>query len=155
EGQHLLDRSFPSGTTALTDVVVEDRADVPAVRRAVAGVEGVESVSGPVSEGPPGTLIQATLEISPYSTEPFDLVEPIPEAPPQVAPSTRVGGPTAVEFDVRDAAGWDSIVIPPIILVVVFLILMGLLRAVVAPLILIGTVILSFLAALGVGYFTF
>ena len=45
--------------------------------------------------------------------------------------------------------------IPPIILLVVFLILIGLLRAVVAPLILIGTVILSFLAALGVGYFVF
>jgi RND superfamily putative drug exporter len=72
-----------------------------------------------------------------------------------VAPSTLIGGPSAVEFDVRDAAGWDSEVIPPIILVVVFLILMALLRAVVAPLILIGTVILSFLAALGVGYFVF
>jgi RND superfamily putative drug exporter len=155
EGQHLLDKSFPSGATALTDIVVANRADVPAVRRAVARVEDVESVSGPVSEGPPGTLIQATLAISPYSTEAFDLVEPIREAAHEVAPSTLVGGPTAVEFDVRDAAGWDSIVIPPIILVVVFLILMGLLRAVVAPLILIGTVILSFLAALGVGYFTF
>ena len=66
-----------------------------------------------------------------------------------------IGGPTAVEFDVRDAAGWDSKVIPPLILLVVFLILVGLLRAVVAPLVLIGTVILSFLAALGVGYFVF
>ncbi len=155
EGQHLLERSFPSGATALTDIVVADRADVPAVRRAVAGVEDVEAVSGPVSEGPPGTLIQATLAISPYSTEAFDLVEPIREAAHQVAPSTLVGGPTAVEFDVRDAAGWDSIVIPPIVLLVVLLILIGLLRAVAAPLVLIGTVILSFLAALGFGYFAF
>jgi putative drug exporter of the RND superfamily len=153
EGQHLLDKSFPSGATALTDVVVEDRADVPAVRRAVAGVDGVEAVSPPVSEGPPGTLVQAILEPNPYSTEAFDLVEPMREAAHRVAPSTLVGGPTAVEFDVRDAAGWDSIVIPPIVLLVVLLILIGLLRAVVAPLILIGTVILSFLAALGVGYF--
>ena len=66
-----------------------------------------------------------------------------------------MGGATAVEFDVREAAAWDSAVIPPIVLVVVFLILVLLLRAVVAPLILIGTVILSFLAALGVGYFVF
>ena len=126
-----------------------------AVRSAVAGVEGVEAVSRPVAEGPPGTLVQATLEPNPYSTEAFDLVEPIREAAHGVAPGTLVGGPTAIEFDVRDAAGWDSIVIPPIILVVVLLILIGLLRAVVAPLILIGTVILSFLAALGVGYFAF
>jgi RND superfamily putative drug exporter len=155
EGQHLLDRSFPSGTTALTDIVVPSNAEVPAVRRSVAQVDGVEAVSGPVAEGPPGTLVQATLEPNPYSTDAFDLVEPIREAAHGVSPEALVGGPTAVEFDVRDAAGWDSIVIPPIILFVVFLILVGLLRAVAAPLVLIGTVILSFLAALGVGYFVF
>jgi len=153
EGQHLLDKSFPSGTTGLTDVVVKQQSDVPAVRAAVAGVEGVESVSGPVAEGPPGTLLQATLEPNPYSTEGFDLIEPIREAAQQAAPSTLIGGPTAVEFDVRDAAAWDSVAIPPLILLVVFLILIALLRAVMAPLVLIGTVILSFLAALGVGYF--
>ena len=155
EGQHLLDKSFPSGTTALTDVVVEKRSEVPAVRRAVAGVEGVEAVSGPVAEGPPGTLIQATLEPNPYSTEGFETIEPIREAAHAVAPTTLVGGPSAIEADVRDAAGRDSLVIPPIVLIVVLLILIGLLRAVVAPLILVGTVILSFLAALGVGYFVF
>ena len=64
---------------------------------------------------------------------------------------TLVGGASAVEFDVREAAAWDSKVIPPIVLLVVFLILVLLLRALIAPLVLIGTVILSFLAALGVG----
>ncbi|HEY6551175.1 MAG TPA: MMPL family transporter [Solirubrobacterales bacterium] len=155
EGQHLLDRNFPSGTTALTDIVVPDRADVAAVKSSVAGVEGVESVSQPVAAGPPGVLIQATLKPNPYSTDAFDLVEPIRDAAESAVPGTLVGGPTAIEFDVRDAAAWDSIVIPPIILLVVFLILMGLLRSVAAPLVLIGTVIISFLAALGVGYFFF
>jgi RND superfamily putative drug exporter len=155
EGQHLLDRSFPSGTTALTDVVVPKAADVPAVKRAVEGVDGVDEVSEPVAKGPPGTLIQATLEPNPYSTEAFDLIEPIREAAHEVSPGVLVGGPSAVEFDVRDAAGWDSTAIPPLILLVVFLILMLLLRAVAAPLILVGTVILSFLASLGVGYFVF
>ncbi len=155
EGQHLLDKSFPSGTTALTDVVVPDRAEVPGVKRAVAGVKGVEAVSPPVAEGDQGVLIQAILEPNPYSTEAFDLVDPIRDAAHSASPGALVGGPTAVEFDVRDAAGWDSTVIPPIILIVVLLILIGLLRAVAAPLILIGTVILSYLAALGVGYFAF
>jgi RND superfamily putative drug exporter len=155
EGQELLDKSFPSGTTALTDVIVPQGEDVAAVKKAVEGVDGVESVSGPVASGSEGTLIQATLEPNPYSTEAFDLVEPMREAATDAAPEALVGGPSAVEFDVRDAAGWDSIVIPPLILLVVFLILMALLRAVIAPLILIGTVILSFLAALGVGYFVF
>ena len=155
EGQHLLDKSFPSGTTALTNIIVPERSEVTAVRKAVAAVKGVEGVSGPVAEGRPGVLVQAVLEPNPYSTEAFDLVEPIRDATHSASPDATVGGPTAIEFDVRDAASWDSIVIPPIILLVVFLILIGLLRAVVAPLILIGTVILSFLAALGVGYFFF
>jgi RND superfamily putative drug exporter len=155
EGQKLLDKSFPSGTTALTDVVVAEPAEVSAVKKAVAGVDGVEAVSQPVAQGPPGVLLQATLEPNPYSTEAFDMVEPIRAAAHEVSPTALVGGPTAIEFDVRDAAARDSIVIPPIVLLVVLLILIVLLRAVVAPLILIGTVILSFLAALGVGYFVF
>jgi RND superfamily putative drug exporter len=155
EGQHLLDRSFPSGATAPTDIVVANSADVPAVTAAVERVDGVEAVSPPVAEGPPGTLIQATLEPNPYSTAAFDLVEPMRDEAHGASAEVLIGGPTAVEFDVRDAAGWDSKVIPPLILLVVFLILLGLLRAVVAPLVLIGTVILSFLAALGVGYFVF
>ncbi|HWJ42378.1 MAG TPA: MMPL family transporter [Solirubrobacterales bacterium] len=155
EGQHLLDRSFPSGATAPTDVIVPPSGSVAAVKQAVAGVDGVEAVSGAVAQGSPGTLIQATLEPNPYSTEAFELIDPIREAAHEADPGTLVGGPSAIEADVRDAAGWDSTVIPPIILLVVFLILIGLLRAVAAPLVLIGTVILSFLAALGVGYFFF
>jgi RND superfamily putative drug exporter len=155
EGQDLLAESFPAGASAPTDIVVPSESEVPAVTQAVEGVNGVESVTGPVAQGDTGVLVQATLEPEPYSTEAFDLVDPIREAADGAASGTLVGGATAVEFDVRDAAGWDSAVIPPIVLVVVFLILMALLRAVVAPLLLIGTVILSFLAALGVGYFAF
>ncbi len=155
EGQTLVNKSFPSGKTALTDIVVAGPGEVGAVKSAVEGVKGVEEVSGPIASGGPGTLIQATLEPNPYSTEAFDLIEPIRDAAQDTEPEALVGGPSAVEFDVRDAAAWDSIVIPPIILLVVFLILIGLLRAVMAPLVLVGTVILSFLAALGVGYFVF
>jgi putative drug exporter of the RND superfamily len=155
EGQKILSRSFPAGASAPTDIVVPARDQVPEVRRAVAGVDGVEAVSGPVAEGNSGVLVQAILKPNPYSTEAFDLIDPIRDAARRAAEGTLVGGPTAIEFDVREAAAWDSKVIPPIVLVVVFLILVALLRAVVAPLILIGTVILSFLAALGVGYFAY
>ena len=155
EGQDILARSFPAGASAPADVIVPPDGDVQAVTAALEDTDGIEAVSPPVAEGEQGTLVQATLEPPPYSTEAFDLVEPIREAASGAAAGTVVGGASAVEFDVRDAAGWDSTVIPPIVLIVVFLILVLLLRAIVAPLILIGTVILSFLAALGVGYFAF
>ncbi len=155
EGQDILAQSFPAGASAPADVIVPPDGDVQAVTTALEETDGIEAVSPPVAEGEQGILVQATLEPPPYSTEAFDLVEPIREAASGAAAGTVVGGASAVEFDVREAAGWDSTVIPPIVLIVVFLILVLLLRAVVAPLILIGTVIVSFLAALGVGYFVF
>jgi putative drug exporter of the RND superfamily len=155
EGQDLLAKSYPAGQSAPADVIVPPGGDVQAVQTALEQTDGIDAVTGPVAEGRDGTLIQATLDPPPYSTEAFDLVEPIRASAAGAVPGTVVGGATAVEFDVRDAAGWDSTVIPPIVLVVVFLILVLLLRAITAPLILIGTVILSFLAALGVGYFAF
>ena len=155
EGQDLLAQSFPAGASAPADVIVPPGGDVQAVQAALEQTNGIDAVTGPVAEGEQGTLIQATLDPPPYSTEAFDLVEPIRDAAKGAVEGTVVGGASAVEFDVREAAGWDSTVIPPIVLVVVFLILVLLLRAVIAPLILIGTVILSFLAALGVGYFVF
>ncbi len=155
EGQDLLSESFAAGSAAPTEIVVADPSQVAAVTRAAERVPGVESVSPPVAEGDDGVLLQATLEPSPYSTAAYDVIEPIRDAVQEVAPDTLVGGPTAIETDLREAAAWDSLVIPPIVLVVVFLILVLLLRALVAPLVLIGTVILSFAAALGVGYFFF
>jgi putative drug exporter of the RND superfamily len=155
EGQDILSRHFPAGASAPVDIVVPGEEDVPAVRSAVARVDGVEAVTGPVARGDSGVLIQGVIEPEPYSTEAFDLIDPIRDAAHGAAEGTLVGGASAVEFDVREAAAWDSAVIPPIVLVVVFVILALLLRALVAPLVLIGTVILSFLAALGVGYFAF
>ena len=155
EGQDLLAQSFPAGASAPADVIVPPDGDVQAVTAALEETDGIDAVSPPVAEGEQGTLIQATLDPPPYSTEAFDLIEPIRDSASGAVEGTVVGGASAVEFDVREAAGWDSTVIPPIVLVVVFLILVVLLRAVAAPLILIGTVILSFLAALGVGYFAF
>ena len=155
QGQDILAQSFPAGASAPADVIVPPGGDVEAVTSALEETDGIEAVSPPVAEGDEGVLVQATLGPPPYSTEAFDLIEPIREAASGAVQGTIVGGASAVEFDVRDAAAWDSTVIPPIVLVVVFLILVLLLRAVVAPLILIGTVIISFLAALGVGYFVF
>jgi len=154
-GQEILSQSFPAGASAPADIIVRSRGDVQAVSDAVEGVQGVESVSPPVAAGQRGVLLQATLGPPPYSTEAFDLVDPIRDAADRAAPGTLVGGASAIEFDVREAAASDSILIPPIVLLVVLLILVLLLRSVVAPLVLMGTVIISFLAALGVGYFVF
>ena len=66
-----------------------------------------------------------------------------------------VGGGSAFYLDTKIASERDSKVIMPLVLAVVLLILIGLLRALVAPLILMATVVLSFGAALGISALLF
>jgi RND superfamily putative drug exporter len=72
-----------------------------------------------------------------------DTVHAVPGA------DAKVGGYTAVLLDTQRAAGHDRNLIIPLVLLVVLVILGVLLRAIVAPLILVATVVLSFGAALG------
>ncbi len=154
-GQQLLAQSFPSGANAPTDIIVPDPARVDAVRAAVADAPGVSEVR-PVKRGEDGVLLAAVLEPDPFSTEAFELIPAIRAAAKRAGgEATLVGGGTAVEYDLRKAAARDNRVIVPIALVVVLLILIALLRALVAPLMLIATVILSYAAALGVGAVVF
>jgi RND superfamily putative drug exporter len=71
------------------------------------------------------------------------------------APDARVGGVTATDIDSNDTSIRDRTLIIPIVLVVIFVILMLLLRAVLAPALLIGSVIVSFGAAMGVASLVF
>jgi RND superfamily putative drug exporter len=149
EGQELLARSFPAGASAATEIIVTDRADVEAVTAAAEDFEGVAEVR-PAMEGEGGVLLNAVLEPDPYSTEAYDLIPGLRAAVKEAGgPDVLVGGPSAIEHDVREAASRDTKLIPPIALVVVLLILIVLLRAIVAPLLLIATVVLSFAASLG------
>jgi len=154
-GQQLLERSFPGGASAPVDVVVTRPERVAAVRAALERVPGVATVSGPVASGRDGVLLQATLDRDPYSTAAYDLVDDIRRAVRRADAGALVGGASAVERDVRAAASRDTVVIPPVVLAVVFLILVALLRSLVAPLLLIATVMVSFAAALGVSYVVF
>jgi RND superfamily putative drug exporter len=150
EGQALLDKSFPSGSTAPADIVVPDPSRAAAVASAVQRVPGVAAVQ-PGERGTGGVLLHATLRPDPFSKAAEAIVEPMRTAARQAGgPGVLVGGQTAIQLDGREAATRDTTVIVPIALVIVFVILMALLRAVIAPLLLIGTVILSFGASLGV-----
>jgi RND superfamily putative drug exporter len=155
QGQKLLSESFPSGANAPTEIVLHDLLRVEGVRTAVLAVPGVVSVV-PADVTSSTILLKAVLEPEPFSTAAFALIPRLRAAATRAGgPDTLVGGATAVEADLRDAAARDTRAIVPIALVVVFLILVGLLRAVVAPLLLIGTVILSVAASLGVGAVAF
>ena len=156
EAQDLIAQAFPGGTAAPTDIVVRDGGNVERVAAAAGRVDGVAAVSPrPVEEGPEGVLLAAFLDYDPYSKAAYDVVPDLRDAVRSAAPGTLVGGPTAVEVDLREAAADDTRLLIPIALVIVFVILVVLLRALLAPVLLILTVVASFLAALGVGAIVF
>jgi RND superfamily putative drug exporter len=162
-GQDLLDRSFPGGSNAPTEVVVA-RPDlvgevnpVLALQR-VPGVASVRVDKRPTAPGGPGAvlLLEVVLEPKPFSHAAFALIPQIRAAADVGGgPDTIVGGATAIEADLRAATVRDNVRIVPLTLLVVFLILVALLRAVAAPLLLLATVVLSYAAALGVGAVVF
>ena len=105
-------------------------------------------------------LIQTNL--NPFSTEAMDQVNAILDAARGAQPNTTladakvsVAGYPVTLRDTRDFYNSDLRLIIVVTIVVVLLILMLLLRAVVAPLYLVGSVILSYLSAVGIGVVVF
>jgi putative drug exporter of the RND superfamily len=151
KGERVIEDHFPSSADNNLQIVANE-ATTEDVVDAVQNVEGVDP-SGIQTNIPPvdGTqLILVPIEDSAFSEQAFATVERVRDAVHAVPDSDAlVGGNAAVNWDVQEAARHDNNVVIPLVLVMVFLILLALLRAVVAPLLLIGTVVLSFGAALG------
>ncbi|MGC9541009.1 MMPL family transporter [Streptomyces sp. UG1] len=159
-GQEVSARYFPAGSGDPL-VIVSNQAQAQQVGRAVAETRGVvpESLglppgAKPLHEGK--VLLEATMtdpadsEAAKQTVERVrDAVHAIPDA------DAQVGGGTAALLDMDRATTHDNILIIPLVLAVVMLILAVLLRALIAPLLLIGTVILSFAAALGISALAF
>jgi RND superfamily putative drug exporter len=96
-------------------------------------------------------IVNATLTDSYDSQAAYDTVERIRAAVEKVpGADALVGGSSATNLDIQNASRHDRNVIIPLVLLVILVILGIVLRALVAPVILIATVVLSFTAALGV-----
>ncbi|GAA0672530.1 MMPL family transporter [Streptomyces thermocarboxydovorans] len=159
-GQRVSARYFPAGSGDPL-VIVSNQAQAEQVGRAVAATEGVV----PQSLGlPPGAkpsfegkvLFEATMTAPSDSEAAKETVERVRDAVHAVpGADAKVGGGTAALLDMEAATTRDNVVIIPLVLVVVLLILCSLLRALIAPLLLIATVILSFTAALGLSALAF
>ncbi|OIJ24735.1 MMPL family transporter [Nocardioides luteus] len=161
--QVLVDHDMADQSNQL--LVVADAAAQAQVQQALDGVEGLVSTATPAGEvksfplGPAQdgvVAIAAVVDADVTSPEAYDIVGASRSAVHGVdGAEALVTGTSAMMLDTLEASQRDDLVIIPIILVVVLLVLMVLLRAVFAPLILLGTVILSFGAALGISVLLF
>ncbi|MEO8093109.1 MAG: MMPL family transporter [bacterium] len=150
QGQLLIDDQLAAGQTAVT-VVLAPAQDAEAVTAAVGEVEGVVGAARTgVSDDGELARIEVTLGYDPFSAEANDTIPVLREqARAAGGPEAAVGGLTAENFDTTETLRADAQLIVPLILILIFLILCALLRAVVAPLYLVATVVLSYAFALG------
>jgi putative drug exporter of the RND superfamily len=147
-GQDVLAAHFPAGVGSPVIVIADVGATVP-VQRAFAATPGIAVVAPPVT-GDGKVYLSGTLTPPPDSQAAYRVVDRLRADVHGIAGAeAQVGGGTAISLDVERAAAHDRNLIIPIVLLVVFAILVLLLRSLVAPVMLIGTVVLSLLAALG------
>jgi RND superfamily putative drug exporter len=152
-GQTVIDQHFPAGAGQPVIVIGNEpqAAQLVSAFKATPGITGVVETTEAGHAYLQGTLTSAPDGQAAYHT--IDLVRAAVHAVPDA--DAIAGGNTAVALDIQRASTHDREVIIPVILVVVFLILALLLRALIAPLMLIATVVLSFAAALGVSALIF
>jgi RND superfamily putative drug exporter len=161
-GQKLLLTHFPGGEGDPTQIVVNtDKMD--AVAAAIRNAPGVTTIE-PLRDGfqvpggavPPikfvnnKAILNVTLDKAPDSVEAANDIPEIRRLAHQADSTSLVGGTSAVYFDVRTANDRDNKTIIPIILLVITMILGALLRSILSAVLLLGTVVLSYFATLGV-----
>jgi putative drug exporter of the RND superfamily len=164
-GQDVISRHFSdaSATPVLVvaagdrvDAVVRTANEVPGVRKATAYVDPLEALDRHNAGQPPPppklvdgqVLVDVTIDAAPDSPRATGIVRQLRDR--MRAIPARVGGYTATNLDLQLTAQRDRRVVIPLVLGLVLVVLALLLRAIVAPLLLVATVILSFAATLGV-----
>jgi putative drug exporter of the RND superfamily len=154
-GNEALERHFPAGLGSPLTAVVE--ADAAA--KVAKGMEDLESVQLVLPAPLPGEAEKAVLLLvlrgNPYGSEAEAAVKEVRERLHDLSPGGLLGGIPAENLDVEETNARDTKLIVPLVLLVVGLILIAVLRALLAPAYLIGTVVASFAATLGLVTFAF
>lgn len=163
-GQEVISRHYPAGTGSPTTIFT-NQSTARQVAQVAQGVPGVSSVrpltergqAGPPDPNAPPKVVDGRVQLNvtltdlPDSNAAERTIRDLRVAVHRVPGSDSVvGGFTAINVDTAAASARDRNVIIPVVLLVIAVILALLLRALVAPILLIATVVLSFVATLGI-----
>jgi putative drug exporter of the RND superfamily len=146
-GQQLIAQSFPAGASQPANVIANASATDAVLAAAKGpGVVTAAKVGEPANGRQQIDVILTQPDGSAANAAVRGLRERLHAVP---GANAQVGGQTATTLDVNDASSHDVKVIIPIVLAVVLVILGILLRAIFAPVLLMLTVVLSYLSSLG------
>lgn len=163
-GQRLIQEEFGPGEIAPTTLVVRSTDDLrptpaPAgIAAALADHDGVARVGPrPRFSGDGRTVFyEVVLDKDPYGSRALDSIGPLKQSARTAADAAGVegatvlaAGETAQNADIRAALDRDTTALVLLVLAIVTAVLILLLRSLLAPLYLVATLVLSFLATLG------
>ena len=153
-GQKVIADAFPAGSTSPT-IIVTNNDQLNDVKHAAEAVSGVASVS--IGESNDSiTKLEVVLDGESQSEQAYTSIRDLRTAVAEIeGADAAVGGLDAQAMDVKDAYAHDQMIVIPMILILVFIVLVLLLRALVAPILLLVTVVASFFASMGAGWFLF
>jgi putative drug exporter of the RND superfamily len=153
-GEAVLARHFPAGEGNPVQVIGKAEA-ANQLQSALTNTAGVTAVTRPVVKDG-YAYVEGTLTSSADSQASYDLIDRLRSTVHAIpAADAKVGGGSAVNLDILRASTHDRNLVVPLVLLVVTIILSLVLRAIVSPLLLVATVVLSFGAALGVSTLVF
>jgi putative drug exporter of the RND superfamily len=160
EGFEVLSADFPAGTLSPTTVLVERQSGPVTPQDALLAADKLKTVNGVATAFPTRqvstdkriVVVDAVLKGDPNDVSSLDLVPEMRDAVANLKPGVTalVGGGTAINYDYNNATERDLKVIAPLALLVMAIILGILLQAIVAPLVLLASVVLSFACTLGI-----
>ncbi|NEA03263.1 MMPL family transporter, partial [Streptomyces sp. SID10116] len=165
--QDTLSRHFPGGS-GNPAVVITDADRTDRVTAAAKRTEGVADASPVTASGRPGDgedkprVVQGKVRVDVTLKDPADsdaakrTVARLRDAVHRTGgPDSLVGGYTAQQYDTQRTAEEDRALIVPVVLAIILVILVGLLRSLLMPVLLVATVALNFVATLGVSALVF
>jgi RND superfamily putative drug exporter len=153
-GIEVLGEAFPAGASAPAQVIAvndyaDDVIDAALDSPLVASAEVVD-------QSDDFSRIDVVLDAEGGSEEAYAAIETLRENVQSVpGANALVGGDDATRLAVKQAYERDQLLVIPLILVLVFIVLVLLLRALLAPILLLGSVVLSFFSAMGAAWLIF
>lgn len=163
EGYKVISDAFSPGELAPTTVIIDTDGQTINLKEELANLSLVDSVSNPVPSKSNSELQSYELK---FNINPYDIkaIEFTPELHAIVEKEVKasgisnakekvwISGQTATQYDKKETVKRDEFTIMPIIIVLISLLLLAYLRSITAMIYLMGTVILSFFSAMGLGW---
>jgi len=153
-GIEVLGEAFPAGESSPTQIVANNDFAQDVVQAAL--TLSVVASAEVVNSNDTVSRIDVVLDAEGGSEEAYVAIVDLREAVQGVAGANAlVGGDDATRLAVKQAYERDQLLVIPLILILVFIVLVVLLRALLAPILLLTSVVLSFFSAIGASWLLF